>query len=86
MSNVDQAFINWAVGLIGALLGVICRAMWEAIKDLRLDNARLSDAISIMSDKIGREYVRREDYRDDITEMKGMLVRIFDKLDEKVDK
>ena len=86
MSNVDQAFINWSVGLIGALLGVICRAMWEAIKDLRLDNARLSDAISIMSDKIGREYVRRDDYRDDITEMKGMLIRIFDKLDEKVDK
>ena len=31
-------------------------------------------------------YVTREDYRDDIDEIKGMLGKIFDKLDEKEDK
>lgn len=31
-------------------------------------------------------YVTRADYRDDIDEIKGMLGKIFDKLDEKEDK
>jgi uncharacterized coiled-coil DUF342 family protein len=84
--NLDQTIVNWGLGLLGALIGLIVRAMWDAIKDLRKDNAALSKNISDVSDKIGREYVRRDDYRDDINEMKGMLMRIFDKLDEKQDK
>ena len=31
-------------------------------------------------------YVSREDYRSDINEIKGMLGKIFDKLESKVDK
>ena len=31
-------------------------------------------------------YVNRDDYKDDITDIKGMLGKIFDKLDDKVDK
>ncbi len=31
-------------------------------------------------------YVTRDDYRSDITEIKQMLGKIFDKLDTKVDK
>jgi hypothetical protein len=31
-------------------------------------------------------YVRRDDYKDDIAEIKKMLSAIFDKLDQKVDK
>jgi hypothetical protein len=30
--------------------------------------------------------VRRDDYRDDINEMKGLIMRVLDKLDGKVDK
>lgn len=84
--NLDQTIFNWAIGVVGSLGGFIVKAMWDAIKDLRKENTRLSETISALSDKIGREYVRRDDYRDDINEMKGMLMRIFDKLDEKADK
>jgi len=31
-------------------------------------------------------YVSREDYRDDISEIKGMLGKIFDRLESKADK
>ena len=72
--------------LAGALGSFVLKALWDAMTQLRLDNATLVKQIGELSDKIGREYVRRDDYRDDINEMKGMLVRIFDKLDEKVDK
>ena len=84
--NLDQTIFNWAVGVVGSLGGFIVKAMWDAVGDLRKDNAALGKSIGELNDKIGREYVRRDDYRDDINEMKGMLVRIFDKLDEKVDK
>ena len=84
--NLDQTIVNWAFGVAGALGSFFLKAMWDAMTQLRLDNAALVKQIGELSDKIGREYVRRDDYRDDINEMKGMLVRIFDKLDEKVDK
>ncbi len=84
--NLDQAIVNWAFGLVGVLGGVILREMWTAIKELRLDNAGLTKSIAELSEKIGREYVRRDSYRDDINELKGMLARIFDKLDGKADR
>jgi hypothetical protein len=31
-------------------------------------------------------YIAKDDYRSDITEIKNMLAKIFDKLDQKVDK
>ena len=49
----------------------------------------LSKSIIRMEDKMSElplVYVTRDDYRADIAEVKGMLTRIFDKLDEKVDK
>ena len=36
--------------------------------------------------EIERGYVMKDDYRIDIAEIKGMLARIFDKLDLKADK
>ena len=74
-----QTIVNCAFGLVGALGGFIVKAMWDAIDKLRRDLAELNA-------QIAREYVRRDDYRDDITEIKGLLSRIFDKLDEKADK
>jgi prefoldin subunit 5 len=84
--NLDQTIVNWAFGAVGILGGVVLREMWEAIKALRKDNEALIDRIAQLNEKIGREYVRRDDYRDDIAEVKAMLARIFDKLDEKADK
>lgn len=84
--NLDQTIVNWAFGLVGTLGGFLIKATWDAIKDLRADNAALTRQIGELVDKIGRDYVRRDAYRDDIMEIKGMLVRIFDKLDDKQDK
>ena len=42
-----------------------------------------------MEDKINelpKEYVAKDDYRSDITEIKSILKQIFDKLDDKVSK
>jgi hypothetical protein len=77
--NLDQTILNWAFGLVGTLAGFVIKAMWDAIAQLRIDIAALNALVT-------REYVRRDDYRDDIAEIKGMLVRIFDILEKKADK
>lgn len=77
--NLDQTIVNWAFGLCGTLGGFIVKAMWDAI-------ARQREQIADLHAQIARDYVRRDDYRDDIGEIKGMLVRIFDLIDKKADK
>lgn len=45
--------------------------------------------IQRMEDKINelpKEYVAKDDYRNDISEVKNILKQIFDKLDNKADK
>ena len=43
---------------------------------------RLEDKIN----ELPKEYVAKDDYRSDITEVKNILKQIFDKLDNKADK
>lgn len=50
---------------------------------------RLSRSVEKIEDNIKDmplRYITRDDYRSDITEIKGMLSKIFDRLDNKVDK
>ena len=70
-----QIFFNIAVGIAGAFGGWILNNISRAIERLDHDVRKLP-----------LTYVTRTDYRSDIDEVKAMLTRIFDKLDNKVDK
>ena len=71
----SQTLINIAFGVAGAFGGWILNSLSRSI-------IRIEDRITDMP----LQYVTRDDYRADIAEVKGMLARIFDKLDGKVDK
>lgn len=71
----NQTLINLAFGVAGAFGGWILNSLSRSI-------IRIEDRISEMP----LQYVTRDDYRNDINEIKGMLSKIFDKLDSKVDK
>lgn len=71
----SQTLINLAFGVAGAFGGWILNSLSRSI-------IRIEDRIAEMP----LQYVTRDDYRNDITEIKGMLGKIFDKLDNKVDK
>ena len=71
----NQTLINLAFGVAGAFGGLILNSLSRSI-------IRIEDRISEMP----LQYVTRDDYRNDINEIKGMLSKIFDKLDNKVDK
>ena len=70
-----QMLFNIIVGLSGFLGGWILNNISRSIERLDHDVRRMP-----------LTYVTRADYRSDIDEIKGMLGKIFDKLDEKADK
>jgi hypothetical protein len=61
------------------VLGWFAREMWSAVKELKSDLAKLRE-------EMPRTYVVRDDYKDDIREIKEMLTKLFDRLDNKADK
>lgn len=70
-----QTLFNVAVTLAGFLGGWILNNIWSSIRVLDKDVRQMPHV-----------YVTKEDYKSDISEIKTMLGRIFDKLDEKADK
>jgi len=70
-----QLFFNIALSIVGTIAGWLFKVLWDAIRDLKEDVK-----------EIERGYVMKDDYRIDIADIKGMLARIFDRLDGKADK
>ena len=74
-----QYFINTALGLGFSVLGWFARELWSAVKELKVDLSKLREDLP-------KSYVTKNYYRDDLNEIKNMLGKIFDKLDNKQDK
>ena len=75
----SQDLFNAAITLSGAFGGWILKTIWDAIKDLKSE-------IKELNREVNQDFVRREDFKDAIGEIKEMLNKIFDKLDNKADK
>lgn len=75
----SQDIFNAAITLSGAFGGWILKTIWDAIKDLKTEVRELNR-------EVNQDFVRREDFKDSILEIKEMLNKIFDKLDNKADK
>jgi len=71
----NQQLFNVIVAVAGFLAVYVINTMTRAIQ-------RLEDKINSMP----KEYVAKDDYKSDITEIKEILKQIFDKLDNKADK
>jgi hypothetical protein len=74
-----QNVINIGIGSLLAVGGWFARQLWDAVQKLKTDMSQLELSIS---DK----YVRKDDFKDGIKELKEMLGKIFDKLDSKQDR
>jgi hypothetical protein len=70
-----QFLINILFAAAGAAFGWILNSISRSI-------VRIEDRIAEMP----MMYVNRDDYRSDIHEIKGMLGKIFDRLDQKADR
>jgi hypothetical protein len=75
----NQQVINVFLGVGMTVVGWFARELWAAVKELKADLAKLREDLP-------KEYVARDDYREDIREIKAMLAKIFEKLEGKADK
>lgn len=75
----SQDIINLVFGAAASVLGWFARELWAAVKDLKGDLAKLRE-------ELPKTYVTRDDFREDIRDIKDMLKRLFDRLDNKADK
>ncbi len=67
-----QSILNFLLSAVSALI------LW-ILTDLKKD-------VRDITKEVHEKYVQKDDYKDDITEIKGMLEKIFDKLEKKADK
>jgi len=75
----SQNFIDIVLGSGFAVLGWFARELWSAVKELKND-------LSVLREQLPKNYVARDDYREDMREVKDMLNKIFDRLENKQDK
>lgn len=74
-----QHIINIFGGAALAAIGWFARQLWDAVQNLKADMSRLELSIS-------DNYVKKDDFKEGIKELKEMLGKIFDKLDNKADR
>lgn len=72
---MEQQTINLILSACMAVAGWFARELWTAVQELKNDLSKLPMI-----------YVARQDYKDDMREVKEMLGKIFDRLENKVDK
>jgi uncharacterized membrane protein (DUF106 family) len=77
--EMSQDTINLMITISGAVFGWILRVVWESIR-------KLQDEMNEFQREVHTSYVSKDDYRQDILEVKEILKQIFDKLDRKADK
>ena len=76
---MDQQTLNLVMGTALTVLGWFARELWSAVKELKND-------LSHIREQLPKTYVSRDDYKSDIQNIKNIVQRIFDKLEEKADK
>ena len=74
-----QQILNIIGGLGISAVGWWCRQIWDSIQDLKNDVKRIEIDLP-------HYYVTKDDYKDDIAEIKKMLADIFQELKTKADK
>lgn len=76
---MTQDLYNIIVGITGAAVGWMLKVVWESVRELQSD-------MKDIEREIHTKYVSKDDYKNDIQELKEMCKAIFERLDRKADK
>jgi len=74
-----QNIIDTMMIIISGAVGWVAKEIWNALTELKND-------LAMLKADLPKLYVLREDYKQDIRDIKEMVGKIFDKLDHKADK
>jgi len=71
-----QSLLNLLFSSAGLILGWFLRELWTAVKELKIDLAKLRE-------ELPKDYVAKSDYRQDVRELKEMISKLFDILEHR---
>jgi hypothetical protein len=71
---MDQVVFNWAVAIAGFCGGWVLKIIWDAIQDLKKD-------VRAIDTKMHEDFVRRDDFKDAVREIKEDMKDGFNKID-----
>ena len=74
-----QQIINILIGVVMSGLGWFGKALWEAMRELRRD-------VHQIEVDLPANYIRKDEFKSEIKEVKDILGKIFDRLESKADK
>ena len=71
---MDQMIFNWAIAAAGALGGWTLKVIWDAVVEVKKD-------LQKMDTKMHEDFVRRDDFKDAVSEIKQDMKDGFNKMD-----
>jgi hypothetical protein len=74
-----QTIINVATGSLLAVLGWLARQLWDAVKELRDDLHKVQMDLPVT-------YMRKDDFKEGMREIKDLFNEVFRKIDDLKDK
>jgi hypothetical protein len=95
---MEQTIFNWAIAAAGALGGWFLKVIWDMLREMRAEihsrDTRLQDDLKKLDTKMHEDFVRRDDFKDAVKEIKedmkagfasvdSTLRLLFKKLDDK---
>jgi len=83
---MSQDLINWVIASFGALIGVILKAIWDAVKDLQKSDKEIADKVGKIEVLVAGEYVKKEEFTSTMIRLFEKLDHIEEKIDRKADK
>jgi uncharacterized coiled-coil DUF342 family protein len=82
---MEQTIFNWAVAAAGAAGGWILKVIWDMLREMRSEihtrDTRIQDDLKKLDIKMHEDFVRRDDFRDSMNEVKQEMRTGFDKID-----
>lgn len=74
-----QTLLNVGFGVASSVIAWFARELWYATKEMRAD-------VSKLREEIAKDYVTKIDFKEALADVRAILQRIYDKLDDKADK
>ena len=73
---MDQGLLNIIIMTVGSVFGWVLRMLWTASQELKADLAKLRE-------ELPKDYVSKDDYRQDVKELKDMIGKLFDLMEKR---
>jgi hypothetical protein len=73
---MDQGVLNLVIMTVGSVFGWVLRMLWTASQELKADLAKLRE-------ELPKDYVSKDDYRQDVRELKDMIGKLFDLMEKR---